>query len=270
MRVFALHGLAGSGKSTARRIIVGQCGLNGRGVVTLKFAGAVKELVRVIIHHAYDGIYSQEDVAEICELALEGGYKEVPFPCFGGLSPRILMHVIGNDFRLRTNPTLWRDYTLAKLKVFAKSGHDICIDDLRFMEEAVGLKEVCEALPQCSELKLVKIKRDNPHKYVDGKPPNGSDIFASLEELSDKLTEHIKGLLQEEPGLAESLGMQNMDVKTVFEECLKDALEALNGESCETKTHSSEAGLDDSIFDVVIENNGSEADFHLAVLSNIG
>lgn len=134
----------------------------------------------------------------------------------------------------------------------------------------MGLKKVCEAIPQCSELKLFKIKRDNPHKYADGKPPNGRDIFDSSEELSVKLSEHLKGLLPEEPGIAESLGMQSMDVKTVFEECLKDALEALKDESCETKTHSSEAGLDDSIFDVVIENNGSEADFHLAVLSSIG
>lgn len=267
MRVIALHGLAGSGKSTASHIIIGHGGLNGRGVVTVKFAGVVKELVSVIIHHAYDAIYSQKDVAYICELALEGGYKEVPFPCLGGLSPRILMRVIGNDFRYRTNPTIWRDYALARIKSFAESGYDVCVDDLRFMDEVTGLKEVCGSIPQCSELKLVKIKRDNPHKYVGGKPPNGRNIFASLEELSDKLSERLKGLLQDVPGLAEALGMQDMDVKTIFEECLRDALEEHREESCETKTHSSEAGLDDSIFDVVIENNGSVDDFHLSVLS---
>lgn len=120
--IIALTGYAGSGKSTAAKILVEQ-----HGFTLVKFAGPLKAMMRCL------GLGDRE---------IEGDLKEHPHDVLCGKSPRHAMQTIGTEWgRNLIGSELWVNVAMeAAWKVLDQGGR-VVIDDCRFLNEAAAIKQ---------------------------------------------------------------------------------------------------------------------------------
>lgn len=121
----ALHGPAGSGKTFCAEIFMGQT------FVRVKFADALKNMLRVLLHT------SGVPVLEI-DRYIEGDLKEQPTQYLSGASPRVVMQGLGQWGR-EIDPMFWVTPTINKSLALMKDGYDVVIDDCRYENEAEAI-----------------------------------------------------------------------------------------------------------------------------------
>lgn len=123
-RLIGLAGLAGCGKSTAAKWLVGHYGFE-----RYRMAGPLKAMAR-----------------EFCLTAqqIDGDQKETPIPWLNGVTPRYIMQTLGTEFgRDLIHPDVWVRIAERKIRPYLESpkddwlfpGKDIVIDDIRFENE---------------------------------------------------------------------------------------------------------------------------------------
>ena len=116
-KIIAFTGAAGSGKSTAARVLVEDFGYN-----LVKFAGPLKDMLRAI------GLNESE---------IEGHLKGEPCDLLGGQTPRHAMQTLGTEWgRQMICDTLWIDIWESRVLE-----HDfVVVDDMRFSNEAARVR----------------------------------------------------------------------------------------------------------------------------------
>jgi hypothetical protein len=116
--IIGLIGVAGSGKTlVARRI-------ENRGFTRMRFAGPMKEMLRVGLR--------------LTDEQLDGDQKMVPIAEFGGHTPRTLMQTLGTAWgRNIVGPDLW---IRAWERHAAMVQGPIVVDDVRFPNEARAVR----------------------------------------------------------------------------------------------------------------------------------
>lgn len=119
--IIGLTGYAGSGKSTAAKILVER-----HGFTLVKFAGPLKQMMRCL------GLGDRE---------IEGDLKETPHAVLCGKTPRHAMQTIGTEWgRNLIGPDLWVNVAMeAAWKVLDQGGR-VVIDDCRFQNEAAAVR----------------------------------------------------------------------------------------------------------------------------------
>lgn len=118
MTVIGMNGYAGSGKSTAARILVSRFGF-----VEMKFAKWLKDMLRAL------GLTDRE---------IEGDLKEVPNPILGGQTPRYAMQMLGTEWgRKLIHDNLWVGLAQYAVSQAEQSGlKRIVFSDCRYPNEA--------------------------------------------------------------------------------------------------------------------------------------
>ena len=119
--VIGLTGKAGSGKSTAARYLVEECGYR-----LIKFADPIKDMLRVL------GLGYEE---------LEGSKKEKPCYMLGGKTPRLAMQVLGTEWGRHTMyPDIWVEAWYRRANDVVQNGGKVVCDDIRFPNEVSAIK----------------------------------------------------------------------------------------------------------------------------------
>lgn len=128
-RLIGLLGRKGSGKDTAALALL------ARGYQNVKFAGALKDMIRVLL--TYQGVDPY-----IVERMVEGDLKEEPTAFLGGQTPRFAMQTLGTEWgRTLIADDLWVNTAIRRSEV-----HQTVITDVRFpneMEAVVAAGGVC-------------------------------------------------------------------------------------------------------------------------------
>jgi hypothetical protein len=129
-KLIAFCGLAGSGKSTAADHLVVRHHFR-----RVRFAAPIKRMVRCLLVEAGCGL------VEAVEM-VDGTLKEKPNALIGGKSPRYLMQTLGTEWgRELIARDIWRKILLSKVERCVCDAQSVVVDDLRFENEAVALKE---------------------------------------------------------------------------------------------------------------------------------
>jgi hypothetical protein len=119
--IIALTGYAGSGKSTAARILTER-----HGFTLVKFAGPLKQMMRCL------GLGDRE---------IEGDLKELPHGVLCGKTPRHAMQTIGTEWgRDLIGPELWVNVAMESAWKVIDGGGKVVIDDCRFLNEAAAVR----------------------------------------------------------------------------------------------------------------------------------
>jgi hypothetical protein len=121
VKLIALSGRAGSGKSTVAKHLVAH-----HGFVPVKFAGPLKSMLRAL------GLTDEH---------LEGTLKEIPSKLLCGKTPRHAMQTLGAEWgRQHIGEALWvnawRDIVVDVLDL----GGKVVVDDLRFENEGAAVR----------------------------------------------------------------------------------------------------------------------------------
>lgn len=116
--LLGLVGRKGSGKDTAAEMLLSQ------GYQNVKFAGALKEMIRTLL--AYQGL----DAGTI-ERMIEGDLKEVPTDYLAGKTPRFAMQTLGTEWgRDLIGKNFWVGTAMRRAE-----GQPTVITDVRFHNE---------------------------------------------------------------------------------------------------------------------------------------
>jgi len=122
-QLIALHGPAGSGKTTAARMFVDWHMFAG-----VKFAGPLKNMFGTLLKTAgapYE--YTQE--------CIDGAYKEQPSHYLSGCSPRQVMQDLG-EWGRGLDPNFWVNPAMVRARGLMGRGKSVIIDDCRYENEA--------------------------------------------------------------------------------------------------------------------------------------
>lgn len=182
VKIIALCGAAGSGKSTLRKHIVRKYGYEW-----LSFAKSLKDMLVAFV-------YSQGCPHHHAERMFFGDLKEQPSEYLGGRTPRHAMQIIGSEWRDMMSKTLYSDAW--KRAVIRRGLSKVVVDDLRFLHEEHMLRNSPEfnttiisitRLPRRyqdefheSEIEYLTIL---PNTYIlneEGNPVKMLDAFDSL------------------------------------------------------------------------------------------
>lgn len=117
-KIIAFTGAAGSGKSTAAKI------LYKRGYNLVKFAGALKGMLASI------GLTKEH---------LEGDLKNQPCSLLGGQTPRFAMQTLGTEWGRNI---MADDFWIHLWKIHAQRSNFVVVDDLRFPNEAAAVRDL--------------------------------------------------------------------------------------------------------------------------------
>lgn len=120
--IIGIAGVAGSGKSTAANVLV------ERGFTRGKFAAALKDMLRALLH--YRGV----PLLEI-ERMIEGDLKELPTAALNGKSPRHAMQTLGAWGRKDIAEDFWVDTEFEAKEMWA----DVLFEDLRHDNEEAAI-----------------------------------------------------------------------------------------------------------------------------------
>ncbi len=119
-----------SGKSEVAKV------LQGCGFTTLKFASALKMMLRELLRHAG---YGESQI----EAFLDGDQKDTPIPELGRRTPRYLMQTLGTEWgRALVDPDLWTKLAVLRITSTLAGGHGVVVDDMRFPNEYSTLKSL--------------------------------------------------------------------------------------------------------------------------------
>lgn len=120
VRLVALTGLAGCGKSTAAQVFL------DAGWKRVKFASPLKDMCRAM---------------GMTDDMIEGHLKETPIDWLGGKTPRYVMQTIGTDWgRKMVSEGLWVDLATRDIRTALSAGHNVIVDDCRFQNEADAIR----------------------------------------------------------------------------------------------------------------------------------
>ena len=120
----------GSGKSEVARYLVARYGFQW-----IKLAETLKGMTRVLLE-AY-GV-STRDISKM----LEGELKEATLPELGGATPRRIMQTLGTEWgKQEIHPSIWVNIAMKQAHEQRLRGRPVVIDDLRFPDEMVAIKE---------------------------------------------------------------------------------------------------------------------------------
>jgi hypothetical protein len=129
LNIIGITGPAGSGKSTAASYLVKQ-----HGFVHLKFAGALKEMLRTLLEMVED---------PYIERRIEGDLKETPCFLLGGNSPRHAMQTLGTEWgRNSIGADFWVEICERRAELALGRGERVVIDDVRFDNEAAMIRSL--------------------------------------------------------------------------------------------------------------------------------
>jgi hypothetical protein len=124
IRLVALTGAAGSGKSTAADYLV------GTGWQRVKFAGPLKDMMRALYRGA--GLHDDQ-----IERRIEGDLKEQVDPLLGFETPRWAMQTLGTQWgRELITRNLWAGIAESRIRAHLQAGERVVVDDCRFENEA--------------------------------------------------------------------------------------------------------------------------------------
>jgi hypothetical protein len=127
--LIGLTGRKGAGKDTAASVLVAQ------GYENVKFAGALKDMIRTLL--SYQGVD-----ADTIERMIEGDLKEVPTRFLGGHTPRYAMQTLGTEWgRDKMGANFWVGTTKQKVRAVRSAGGKVVITDVRFLNEGVAVQE---------------------------------------------------------------------------------------------------------------------------------
>jgi hypothetical protein len=123
MKLIGFIGRRGSGKDTAAQVLVAQ------GFEVVRFAGAIKEMLRAYLR------YVGESKSTIEEM-IEGSLKEAPTSHLGNKSPRWAMQTLGTEWgRQQMAWDFWLKACLDRCAQFDK----VVVTDARFKNEVEAL-----------------------------------------------------------------------------------------------------------------------------------
>lgn len=121
IKMIALTGYAGSGKTTAAKYLV-----EAHGFTLVKFAGPLKSMMRCL------GLGDRE---------IEGDLKEQPCAILGGKTPRHAMQTLGTEWgRALIHSDLWVNAAMEMAADVLDHGGRVVIDDMRFGNEVKAVK----------------------------------------------------------------------------------------------------------------------------------
>lgn len=121
IKLIALTGYAGSGKTTAAKHLV-----EAHGFTLVKFAGPLKAMMRAL------GLGDRE---------IEGDLKEVPSAILGGKTPRHAMQTLGSEWgRNLIHSNIWVNVAMEMACDVIDHGGRVVIDDLRFGNEVDAVR----------------------------------------------------------------------------------------------------------------------------------
>lgn len=127
--LIGIAGPAGSGKSTVADHLTEHYGFQ-----RLRFAGALKSMIRVILMES--GV-SYDTTTRM----IQGDLKEVPTPLLNGHSPRHAMQTLGTEWgRNQLGDDFWTN--IVKQQVKSSERDRIVIDDVRFENEAFLIRSL--------------------------------------------------------------------------------------------------------------------------------
>ena len=124
-RLIGLIGRKGAGKDTAAET------LTARGYGNVKFAGALKDMIRTLL--AYQGLD-----ADMIERMVEGDLKEVPTEYLAGRTPRHAMQTLGTEWgRDLIDSDFWVKSAIRRAEGV---GHAV-VTDVRFPNEMAAIHD---------------------------------------------------------------------------------------------------------------------------------
>jgi hypothetical protein len=171
----------GHGKTTVTRT------LHDHGFMTVKLAGTLKDMIRVFLRDL--GI-----APNVIEGMVEGNRKEAPIPGLPGVTPRSLMQTLGTDWgRTFIRPSIWIEIALARTRRLLNSGHKVVIDDLRFPNEFIELKDLGAIMVKVVR-PGVQATNNHPSEGLLNDHPWDATILndGTLAELRDKTLDILK------------------------------------------------------------------------------
>jgi len=127
-KILGVTGYKQSGKDTFARVLIEE-----RGYVNIKFADALKDMIRSVIR--IQGV-SEDEIEDM----VEGGEKENYSKYLGGKSPRYAMQTLGTEWgRDIIGEDFWVNVT--KNRILSTKGN-VIITDMRFHNECDLIKEL--------------------------------------------------------------------------------------------------------------------------------
>ena len=122
-RLIGLIGRKGAGKDTAAAVLM------VRGYQNVKFAGALKDMLRTLL--AYQGV-----TPEVVERMVEGDLKETPTDYLDGQTPRLAMQTLGTEWgRNLIGSGFWVGTAIRKA-----GGRETVVTDVRFPNEKAAIE----------------------------------------------------------------------------------------------------------------------------------
>ena len=175
LRLIALSGFAGSGKSLASSYF------EGAGYRLVKFAAPVKDMLRILLHTA--GLSRAE-----IEACLEGELKEEPLDVLQGASPRKAMQTLGQDWgRDMIHPDIWLDLWRSAVLSEFSLGHKVVVDDLRYLNEVQAVNELGGLVYHVRRSSPDRPPMDHLSERFDFTPDHIIDNDGTKEEFLEQL-----------------------------------------------------------------------------------
>lgn len=173
--LIALAGPKGCGKTTIAKAV---------GIVRWphtvrrhRFAGPLKDMLRAL---------------GLTEAQVDGDEKELPCELLGGETPRLAMQRLG-DWGRNIDLDLWVNATMLRVAVELLHKHVVVIDDLRFENEALAVRQRGGLIIQ---LERHGVTYSGEHESERGLPGHLIDHIVPNADEPDRVAKHVLQLLQ--------------------------------------------------------------------------
>ena len=175
--IIGMTGPKGSGKDAVASILA-----SGHGFYHLKFAHALKEMMRALL-------YSCDLKLDTIERMIEGDLKEEPHHLLLGQTPRRAMQTLGTEWGRDTfGRSFWINIIGQRIKALP-AGADIVVSDVRFDNEAEMLRRLGAYI----------IGREGTwtggHTSERGLEPHLIDFVMPRSETLNDLADDVRGML---------------------------------------------------------------------------
>jgi hypothetical protein len=171
-RVVAFSGVAGSGKSTAAKYLVGNY-----GYTLVKFADPIRDMLRGI------GLTDEH---------FEGRLKEKPL--YFDKSPRFLLQTLGTEWARQTiHQDFWVNIWCNRVWDLLKRGKRVVVDDVRFPNEALAVRALQGLFILVETVRVTSTKHS---EHVSEKPLSGHDFTLYNNGSVETLCSNLDNLLE--------------------------------------------------------------------------